>query len=181
MKVRRILHEKTQRFRRGWCRGRKCAHAHLQENTGKMKARRILHEKAQRFLRGRWRCEEGLYINKEQRWGCDMLQNTIVSMGVAPQPCGNWREEATRVSRKTRARFTWQAQTKQSHKGGKSASFGLWKKTWFSHATRNYRQFCNRMCLLLTGTWRRRDLLVSRKVVQVIPQLISKSSPNFAA
>ena len=32
-----------------------------------MKARRILHEKTQRFLRGRWRTEEGVYINKEQR------------------------------------------------------------------------------------------------------------------
>ena len=30
-----------------------------------------------------------------------MLRNTIVSMGVAPQPCGNWREDATRVSRQT--------------------------------------------------------------------------------
>ena len=34
-----------------------------------MKARRILHEKTQRFLRGRWRREEGVYINEEQRWG----------------------------------------------------------------------------------------------------------------
>ena len=43
----------------------------------------------------------------------------------------------------------------------KRASFGLWKKNWFCHAaTRNYMQFCNRMCLLLTATWRRRDLLV---------------------
>ena len=67
MKVRHILHEKTQRFRRGWRRGWKCAHAHLQGKTGKMKARRILHEKTQRFLRGWWRCEEGVYINKEQR------------------------------------------------------------------------------------------------------------------
>ena len=32
-----------------------------------MKARRILHEKTQRFLRGRWRTQEGVYINKEQR------------------------------------------------------------------------------------------------------------------
>ena len=35
--------------------------------TVEMKARRILHEKTQRFLRGRWRREEGVYINKEQR------------------------------------------------------------------------------------------------------------------
>ena len=33
-----------------------------------MKARRILHEKTQRFLWGRWRTEEGVYIDKEQRW-----------------------------------------------------------------------------------------------------------------
>ena len=35
--------------------------------TVEMKARRILHEKTQRFLRGRWRRQEGVYINKEQR------------------------------------------------------------------------------------------------------------------
>ena len=35
--------------------------------TVEMKARRILHEKTQGFLRGRWRREEGVYINKEQR------------------------------------------------------------------------------------------------------------------
>ena len=35
-------------------------------------------------------------------WGAKpTVQNTIVSMGVAPQPCGNWREDATRVSRQT--------------------------------------------------------------------------------
>ena len=42
----------------------------------------------------------------------------------------------------------------------KNASFALWKTNSFCRATRNYIQFCNRMCLLVTGTWRRRDLLV---------------------
>ena len=36
--------------------------------TVKIKPRRSLHEKTERFLRGRWRREEGVYINKEQRW-----------------------------------------------------------------------------------------------------------------
>ena len=46
----------------------------------------------------------------------------------------------------------------------KNASFALWKKHSFCRATRNYMQFCNRMCLLVTGTWRRRDLLVYKRV-----------------
>ena len=33
----------------------------------------------------------------------------VVSMGVAPQPCENWREDATRVSRQTGLSCTWQA------------------------------------------------------------------------
>ena len=45
---------------------------------------------------------------------------------------------------------------------------GFGKKNWFCHATRNYRQFCNRMCLLLTGTWRRRDQLVDVFVFVVL-------------
>ena len=36
--------------------------------TINMKPMRILHKKTQRFLRGRL-VEEGVYINKEQRWG----------------------------------------------------------------------------------------------------------------
>ena len=116
MKPRRILHEKTQGFLRGWrgwhinlqsrwrpgafyMRKRKDFsgvgggwHLNLQSrwrpgafytrkhkdfsgvgggwhiNLQSRKARRILHEKTQRFLRGRWRTEEGVYINKEQRW-----------------------------------------------------------------------------------------------------------------
>ena len=39
----------------------------------------------------------------------------------------------------------------------KNASFALCKTNSFCRATRNYMQFCNRMCLLVTGTWRRRD------------------------
>ena len=73
----------------------------------------------------------------------------------------------------------------------KRASFGLWKKTWFCHAaTRNYMQFCNRMCLLLTATWRRRDLLVYQSAKYtwflllliwwhgLFPSLSTKKSPS---
>ena len=45
-----------------------------------MKARRILYEKTQRFLRGWWRTEEGVYINKEQRFM--FLQLAHVGHGV---------------------------------------------------------------------------------------------------
>ena len=92
----RILHEKPQRFLRGWREWhlnlqskwsptafymRKHAQVHFTwENTKisprsagvtckftmEMKARRILHEKTQRFLRGWRRTEEGVYINREQ-------------------------------------------------------------------------------------------------------------------
>ena len=36
--------------------------------TVEIKPKRILHQKTQRFLRGWSRTEEGVYINKEQRW-----------------------------------------------------------------------------------------------------------------
>ena len=38
-------------------------------------------------------------------------------------------------------------------------------KTWFCRAACNYRH--NRMCLLLTGTWGRRDLLVLGRVSEI--------------
>ena len=60
MKARRILRESTT-ISSGSA-GVTC------KFTVEMKARRILHEKTQRFLRGRWRTEEGVYINQEQRW-----------------------------------------------------------------------------------------------------------------
>ena len=42
--------------------------------------------------------------------------------------------------------------------------FALWEKSTLCCQTRNYRQICNRMCFLVTGTWRRRDLLVYQRV-----------------
>ena len=49
MKPRRNVHEKTQRFLRGW---RERTYI-SRKFTVEMKPRRILHEKTQRFLRGR--------------------------------------------------------------------------------------------------------------------------------
>ena len=94
---------------------------------------------------------------------------THVTCYATEMVVGRGGDDATRDSRKTMQNSGSLALGKHRRskvtKVEKSASFGLWKKTWLCHATRNYRRFCNRMCLVLTGTWRRRDLLVSGKVI----------------
>ena len=55
----------------------------------------------------------------------------------------------------------------------KRTSFGLWEKRPLCCQTRNYRQICNHMCFLVTGTSTRRDQLVSQSVSQSVSKLVT--------
>ena len=88
---------------------------------------------------------------------CEMLRNCWAGVGIG--------DNDIHAPHKTGVRLrlaSIDAAKSQSWK--KNASFALWETNSFCRATRNYMQFCNRMCLLVTGTWRRRDLLVSGRV-----------------
>ena len=58
----------------------------------------------------------------------------------------------------------WDIDAADSQSWEKKHEFRALEKNSFCRATRNYMQLGNRMCWLVTGTWRRRDLLVSGRV-----------------
>ena len=109
---------------------------------------------------------------------CEMLRNSWAGVGMMTfmhlHTCEMLRNSWAGVGMMTFMHLHTQ-QTRKAAK--KNVSFALWKTNSFCRATRNYMQFCNRMCLLVTGTWRRRDLVYMYIMCWIYPPPRMQSSP----